>query len=166
MAYAGTLKPTFSKAVKTLLKTNHSCSHEVKRYITQFMFAINHLERQNGLRGYQWRLVPRTKKRLLTNPRRDFPNKGCSDSLRRCLWVCSNSNRVAHSRFLIKVSPLLMQTSRTASVFLGFRGNYLPVSQSWPNWKQMSALTSTVFFLNKLQTWTRSEASFPQQRPF
>lgn len=30
MAYTGTLKPNFSKAFKTLLKTNHSCSHEVK----------------------------------------------------------------------------------------------------------------------------------------
>lgn len=30
MTSAGTLKPNFSKAFKTLLKTNHSCSLEVK----------------------------------------------------------------------------------------------------------------------------------------
>lgn len=100
VACGGTLKANFSKAFKTVLKPSHSCSHHVKWYIPQFTFAINQLERQNGLWGHQWRLVLRTKKCLVTNPRRDFPNKRWSNCPRSCLWVCPTATEGVYDQII------------------------------------------------------------------
>lgn len=105
MTCAGTLKPNFSEAFKTLLKRKHSHSLEVKWYITQFTLPINHLERWEALWGYRRRPALSTENHLLTNPGHDFSNKRNSNSLRSCLWVLSNSNKVPHSYFMMQLPP-------------------------------------------------------------
>lgn len=103
MTSAATLKLNFSEAFKTLLKRKHSHSHEVKWYITEFMLPINHLERRDGLWSHRQGSVLSTENTLLTNPGHDLSNKRDNDSLRSCLWFLSNSNKVPHGYFMMKL---------------------------------------------------------------
>lgn len=85
---AGTLKLNFSEAFKTLLKRKHSHSHEVKRYITEFMLPINHLKRWDGPWSCQRQPMQSTKSDLLTNRGHDSSNKRIDNSPRDVCFFC------------------------------------------------------------------------------
>lgn len=99
MTSAGTLKLNFSEAFKTLFKRKHSHSHEVTWHITEFTLPINHLERRDGLRNH--RPAPSAENGLLTNGGRDFSDNHNDNSLRSCLWLLSNSNKVPQSNLMM-----------------------------------------------------------------
>lgn len=103
---------------------------------------------------------------LLTNPGHDFSNKPNSNSLRSCLWVLSNSNKVLHS----PPPPDVIQ--------LCFRGIFSlqrKLSACLTNMFVWKISFFALFLLwEQLQLWgaddsiytsIRSQATFPQRSP-